>query len=94
MVEKKLENFQYLEREVPAKENEIKDYLNKIQELEERVSIVEKVLKKDLVPDKPKLRCPDCDFETNSSQGLKVHVKRKHTLTGTETLENVIFVRV
>ena len=26
-----------------------------------------------------KLNCPHCDFKTNLSQGLKVHLKRKHT---------------
>ena len=24
-------------------------------------------------------QCPDCDFRSNSQQGLKVHMKRKHT---------------
>ena len=75
--------------------NEIEGYLNTIKALVERVSIVEQVLKKHLVPDKSTFKCSECEFETNSSQGLKVHKKRKHTLTGNEEyLENVIYVRV
>ena len=26
-----------------------------------------------------KFQCPDCDFKSNTQQGLKVHMKRKHT---------------
>ena len=74
-----------MEKEVLAKDREIKEYLGKIKELEERVFTVEQVLKKDSAPEKRKFKCSECDFETNSSQGLKVDVKRKHTLSGNET---------
>ena len=33
---------------------------------------------------KDKVKCQECDFEAISQHGLKVHMKRKHTLTGTE----------
>ena len=35
---------------------------------------------------KEKFKCNVCDFETNSKQGLRVHIKRKHTRYAEEDL--------
>ena len=37
---------------------------------------------------KDKFKCPDCDFKATSSQGLKVHRKRKHTFYSEGDLPN------
>ena len=45
--------------------------------LTDKLAAIEKSAVK---PEESKYQCPDCDFITNSKQGLKVHQKRKHTI--------------
>ena len=61
----------------------IKDEAIKI--LEERLVHTEALFQKNVNKKvKQSIACLECDFKTNSQQGLKVHMKRKHTLKGTE----------
>ena len=66
----------------------IKSHSRKVNNLETILAIseetVKKLVEKFQVAVVKKLKCEYCEFETTSSQGLKVHMKRKHTLKGTE----------
>ena len=54
----------------------------KVNDLSERLSVMEK--KKTPKLDKS-LKCTYCDFATNSENGLKIHMAKKHTSVETET---------
>ena len=62
-------------------ENKIEDLVKKVNKLEEILNKGENLA----VKEKTKIKCSVCDFQAISEQGLKVHTKRKHTLTGNET---------
>ena len=38
---------------------------------------------------KDKIKCQECDFEAISQHRLKIHLKRKHTITGTELYPSI-----
>ena len=51
---------------------------NKIRKLEKQVINLERINDDKEIQVK-KIKCPQCNFEAVSHQGLKVHMKRKHT---------------
>jgi hypothetical protein len=60
------------------KEKKLKD--KKINDLEngmKKIDIQPKKVNKTSATDA--FQCKDCDFETNSKQGLKTHISRMHT---------------
>ena len=84
------------ELEIKAKVSEfIIDKLAQVENKFEHLTIIEKKMNdKDLIIDnlvakvnelEKRITCSYCDFQALSEQGLKVHMKRKHTLTGSET---------
>ena len=96
IVEERLEKLSQIEKALFDKEKNIyalakkidcnkKDEDFKLEQLEERIVKLESHFTKDLDnKDKKIIMCNLCEFEANSQQGLKVHMRRKHTLVGTE----------
>ena len=86
-VEKKLEKLVEVEKILYEKDCTILKLTRKVDNIEEKlaktIALIDQNSKK---PKKPQLKiyCEECEFEANSRQGLKVHMKRKHTLTGKE----------
>ena len=77
-----------ISKKVENLENKVKEYENtskKHLDLEKVVSVHKKkidILKEKLeISGKPeeKIKCTDCDFQSNSKHGLKTHVTRRHT---------------
>ena len=67
-LEKKLENLENKSKEEKnQKDKKIKDLENLLKKQEKNQSAVEK------------FNCEQCEFTTTSKQGLKTHIKRKHT---------------
>ena len=95
-VEEKLVKISQIEKAIFEKDCRIDALTKKVEEiqdekdaniikLEERILKTESILNKHFnKKSKTKINCNVCDFEASSQQGLKVHMKRKHTLTGTE----------
>ena len=71
----------FLEKRIIDVETNIFNKDKVIEELAEKIQNIQtsKGKKQD------KIKCSFCDFETISKQGLKVHVKRKHTLPENES---------
>ena len=77
---KKIDAFE----KILGKQNEtmssIESNVNEIKETTNKTATTEnEVVKKTASKSKEKFNCNVCDFETNSKQGLRVHIKRKHT---------------
>lgn len=80
ILEKRLEQTENkLAKQIQEKNKHIKSLDNKVQNLENKLEVKTTEQKED------KMKCEHCDFTTNSSQGLKVHLKRKHTNYSEET---------
>jgi hypothetical protein len=99
-IEERLQNFNYMEKTEHDKDRNIINLTEKIVALEalqqDRDDVIEGVAKKvnslseSLGENRPKrvkrkIQCADCDFVASSEHGLKIHTKRKHTITGNET---------
>ena len=80
-VEAKFDHITSIERQLLEKDIVIKDLVEKVTELEQRV------IKNEQIENKYKqtISCSYCDFTSLSEQGLKVHIQRKHTCTAFET---------
>ena len=95
-VEERLEKITQIEKVIYEKDCRIDALTKKVEEiqdekdanlkkLEERILQTESIINKHFnKKSKTKINCKVCEFEASSQQGLKVHMKRKHTLTGTE----------
>ena len=72
-LEKKIDKFEEKVKVMVSLEKEFKEFVksNENQDVED---VEEK--KKD---EEKKFQCQNCDFKATSNQGLKVHIKRKHT---------------
>ena len=83
-VEEKFDHITDIEKQLNEKDTVIKALVEKVNELEKRI---EKQKQINFIPEKSKetISCSYCDFTSLSEQGLKVHIKRKHTLTACET---------
>ena len=54
----------------------------KIESMEKKIYILEKAKPK---PAEKLFKCSNCDFKTNSENGLKIHMRKKHTSLEKET---------
>ena len=80
VVERKLENFLTLEKQIFDKDNLIAELDKKLKEIESRIFNLEEArIEKEVSCGKGRKKCDKCDFETDSERGLKVHASRKHT---------------
>ena len=76
-----------LENQIKEKDAMIVNIENKIQLLEEKIKNLEdNKIKKQI---QKSFKCSQCNFETNSKHGLRIHTTKKHTLTGNETYPKV-----
>ena len=68
-------NVEYLVGELKIKDDIVMDLVSNVNKLEEKI---DNLVNASVLNRKPtKSKCHQCDFETVSSQGLKVHMKRK-----------------
>ena len=74
-----MDHFHDVGEELLAKDAIIEGQQRKLDELETRLIKVENILEKQKALEITKYKCSKCDLETNSNQGLKVHIKRKHS---------------
>ena len=87
-IEKKVEAFEInlktLKECIAEKDAQIEALERKLNEMELRLKSEEGIEKDKLHLEKPgkpePVKCNQCDFETNSKHGLKIHTARKHTL--------------
>ena len=63
-----------LKKQVEVFENKLTKHEKETKNLKSKFEKFEMAAKKEEL-----IQCPDCDFVASSKQGLKVHVKRKHT---------------
>ena len=87
--EKMLEMENTLKNEISAKDNVIEELKNKLCNVEakmndlfEKFSLLEKDKAKKV---EMSLGCSMCDFMTNSENGMKIHVRKKHSVVHKET---------
>ena len=97
-VEKRMEIFIEMKKHIGEKDCHIGFLEKRINDIETNLFNKDKVIdelaekieniKTSKGKKQEKIKCSFCDFETISKQGLKVHVKRKHTLPETESFPN------
>ena len=89
----------YLEKQLSEKDETIEDLIRRVVSLDEKTVILsEKIEKMDGIIQIFKaseesrkernaklLKCLNCSFTTNSKQGLKIHMKKKHTAVDNDT---------
>ena len=98
MFEKRFERMEAFEKHLAEKANIIKDLSRKVNSADEKINILSKKLEK--VDDTIKaskaseesrkdklLKCTNCNFTTKSKQGLKIHMKKKHTVVDNDTFQ-------
>ena len=79
-------NVEYLVGELKIKDDIVMDLVSNVNKLEEKIDNLVNASVLNRKPTKSKVnKCHQCDFETVSSQGLKVHMKRKHTEINEDT---------
>ena len=87
-IEKKFETFEKnlktLKECIAEKDAQIESLERILTEIEIKLEGEGGIVKDKLHLEKPRktkpLKCPQCNFETNSENGLKIHTARKHTL--------------
>ena len=66
---------------ISSLEKRFEEIQNKFAKQETEIDTLKakRITKEESKKPEENLQCPDCDFKSNSKQGLKVHMKRKHT---------------
>ena len=81
--------FYDFEKQIIEKNTKIEELNSKVEEIEKNVKkLLETMLNHDRklksIPEVIKFQCSKCNFESVSDHGLKVHIKRKHTVMNTD----------
>ena len=74
-LERKLDNFLNLEKQMCEKDELIENLAKKVNEMEEKLISIGKIT------ESLHFKCTECDFSSTSEKGLKTHIKKKHDKT-------------
>ena len=91
-VEKRLVKLVEVEKIIYEKDCKLEELAKRVDDIkalhiqkDDTIKSPEELVKsKKLQKNHHKIACQECEFEANSTQGLKVHMKRKHTFNGKE----------
>ena len=77
---KKDKEIETLNNTIKEMDEKIKRLSQNLEEMNENIGKINDLEEKRNRKDKKLLTCSNCSFQTNSEQGLKIHMKKKHTV--------------